>query len=338
LLRATVPATDKARADSVASGRISGRRQPEVARAKTLSPPSIDTAHSVRPESSLLLPGRFECDHGQCAWEAALALFRRPARVKAPMKMVRSKVAGVSFANDDGSSRQTIIRKYCRAGKSLDVRLEPDDRYSEDAMGLWVRGRWLLIFPRRYQVGHIKNEIAIQIREDVIRGCPISVRILDVTGGGWRRKQFYGVNIEIRVGLADEIDSEQRPDRFSAGTSTPNLISTESPSRHPTPRWSALILATSRFLSSTARILVRVARDLATRFSVLSRSQKIIATGFATCCVGLALRVFAYFAERTLGLFSALRPTGVVAIIVGLGIFCLGTVFHFTETTPNRSD
>jgi hypothetical protein len=99
------------------------------------------------------------------------------------MRMVRSKVAGVSHANLDGSSRQRIIRKYCRAGRSLDVRLEPDNRYSEDAMGLWVRGRCLLIIPAWYQVGYIKNELASQIREDVVRGCPISVRILEVTGG-----------------------------------------------------------------------------------------------------------------------------------------------------------
>ena len=132
------------------------------------------------------------------------------------MKMVRSKVAGVSFPNDDGSSRQRIIRKYCRAGKSLEVRLEPDDRYSEDAMGLWVRGRRLFIFPARYQIGHIKNEIATQIREDVVRGCPISVQILEVTGGGWFRKQYYGVNIEIRVGRDIDVNSARPPNRRSA--------------------------------------------------------------------------------------------------------------------------
>ena len=34
---------------------------------------------------------------------------------------------------------------------------------------------------------------------------------------------------------------------------------------------------------------------------------------------------------QTLALFSILRPTGVVIVIVGLGIACLGAVFYFTE-------
>jgi hypothetical protein len=254
------------------------------------------------------------------------------------MKMVRSKVAGVSFPNDDGSSRQRIIRKYCRAGKSLDVRLEPDNRYSDDAMGLWVRGRWLFIFPARYQIGHIKNEIATQIREDVVRGCPISVRILDVIGGGWFRKQYYGVNIEIRVGADNDIDSERRPDRRSARKRTPNPGSVDSPSPPGPPLWSSLKFIGAKFLSSSARILGSIASDLAARFSALSRSQKIIAAGFSACCVGCALWAVGYSADKTLGRFSVLRPAGVVTIIVGLGIFCLGTVFHFTKSTRRPSD
>jgi len=254
------------------------------------------------------------------------------------MKMVRSKVAGVSFPNDDGSSRQRIIRKYCRAGKSLEVRLEPDNRYSDDAMGLWVRGRWLLIFPARYQIGHIKNEIATQIREDVIRGCPISVRILNVTGGGWFRKQYYGVNIEIRVGAGDEFDSEPRPDRRSARKRTPKSGSIASPSRPRRHLWSSLKFMTAKFLSSSARIVLRIANNLAARFSALSRAQKVIASGLSACCLGLALSALGYSADNALGLFSVLRTAGVVSIIVGSGVICLGTVFYLTEPTRKPSD
>jgi len=253
------------------------------------------------------------------------------------MKMVRSKVAGVSFPNDDGSSRQRIIRKYCRAGKLLDVRLEPDNRYSDDAMGLWVRGRWLFIFPASYQVGHIRNEIASQIREDVVRGCPISVRILDVTGGGWFRKRYYGVNIEIRVGRDTDLETERPPERPSAGVSTQKPASIVAPARPSTSRWPALKLRSLELLSSCVRFAVRVARDLASRFSALSRSQKMIASGFATCCVGLTLRILAYLVERTLGSASALRHFGVVTVIVGVGIFCLGVVFYLTEAREEPS-
>ncbi len=254
------------------------------------------------------------------------------------MKMVRSKVAGVSFPNDDGTSRQRIIRKYCRAGKSLEVRLEPDNRYSDDAMGLWVRGRRLFIFPARYQVGYIRNEIATQIREDVVRGCPISVRILDVTGGGWFRKQYYGLNIEIRVGRDIDVNSARPPDRRSARMPPPESGAIPSPTPSKPPLGSSLKSITAEFLSSSARIVLRTARDLAARFSALSRSQKIIASGFSACCVGLALWAVGYSADQTLGLFSVLRPTGVVTIIVGLGIASLGAIFYFTEPSRNRSD
>jgi hypothetical protein len=247
-------------------------------------------------------------------------------------KMVRSKVAGVSFPNDDGSSRQRIIRNYCRAGKLLEVRLEPDNRYSDDALGLWVRGRWLFVFPASYQVGHIKNEIASQIREDVVRGCPISVRILDVTGGGWLRKRYYGVNIEIRVGRDIDLSSEQRPAALSAAASTPSPALIGAPTRPPAFRWSALKPALAQLVSFLAGFVVRVASDLASRFRALPQSQRIIVSGFLTCCVGLAFRVLVYLAERALGLFSALRPIGVVTIIVGVGVFCLGMVFYLTES------
>jgi hypothetical protein len=254
------------------------------------------------------------------------------------MKMVRSKVAGVSYANDDGSSRQRIIHKYCRAGKSLDVRLEPDNRYSDDAMGLWVRGRWLLIFPARYQVGYIKNEIATQIREDVVRGCPISVRITEVTGGGWFRKPYYGVNIQIVVGAESSTYSERRADRRSAPKRTRTSSTVEPPSSPRRSAWSSLKSGAAKFLSSFARRVSCIASDLAAQFRALPFSQKFITSGFSACCIGVAIWSFGYFVDKPVGLFSALRPIGVVTIIVGLGVFCLGTVFHFTESTSKPTE
>ncbi len=257
------------------------------------------------------------------------------------MRMVRSKVAGVSFANDDGSSRQSIIRKYCRPGKMLEVRLEPDNRYSDDAMGLWVRGRWLFIFPAGYQVGFIKNEIASQIREDVARGSPISVRILEVTGGGWFQRQYYGVNIEIRVGVGDEFDSQRpRPQarRQPVKAIAAKRESTDSSAREWIRRWSSLRAVAGKLLLAVARGLVCAAHSLKVRFTRLSRSQKTIALGFAACAVGAVVWAVGYSASETVGLFFVLRPTGIVTIIVGLGVACLGTVFHVTESARDPLD
>ena len=68
------------------------------------------------------------------------------------VRTIRSKVVGVTFPNPDGSDRQRIIRKFCRAGKSLDVRLEPQNPHSKNAIGLWVEGRRFVVFPARYQI------------------------------------------------------------------------------------------------------------------------------------------------------------------------------------------
>jgi hypothetical protein len=115
------------------------------------------------------------------------------------VRTIRSKVVGVTFANDDGSDRQRIIRKFCRDGKALDLRPEPKNPHSKNATSLWVRGSWLLIFATRYQIGYTNDDLAKGLREDIDEGCEIAVHILDVTGVDWFRKPTYGVNIEIRL-------------------------------------------------------------------------------------------------------------------------------------------
>jgi hypothetical protein len=224
------------------------------------------------------------------------------------MRMVRSKVAGVSFRNPNGSDRQRIIRKFCRAGGSLDVRLEPDNRYSEDAIGLWVRGRWLFIFPARYQIGYVKEAIASEIREDVVRGCRISVRILEVTGGGWFRRRYYGVNIEIRLGSENDVASEQRTTRPSAQQPARESGSIElaAPSR---PRlWPTLKDTSTGFLSSAASTLWRGVTNLLAWIAGLPGSQRIIAVGLAVCAAGAANLVLGIFLAPDAEFFRHLAP------------------------------
>ncbi len=253
------------------------------------------------------------------------------------MRMVRSKVAGVSFRNRDGSDRQRIIRKFCRAGKSLEVRLEPDNRYSEDAIGLWVRGRWLFILPARYQVGYVKEAVASQIREDVIRGSRISVRILEVTGGGgWFRTHYHGVNIEIRLGSDNDVVSERRPAQAEVRGAELKLGAIESPSPSRAPVRSVLSDISTRFLRSSAgilRILFRGVIELVARLSALPSSHRIAAVGLVVCVVGAATWTLGFSLDETVGVFAVLRAIGVVTIIVGLGISSLGIVYSVSESS-----
>ena len=110
---------------------------------------------------------------------------------------IRTKIHGVTFPNPDGSSRQRIIRRYCRKGKPLEVRPEPKNRHHRNALGLWVMSRRLFIFPVWHQVGYVSEDLADELKPELRAGATISATILDVTGGGWFKN--YGVNIELDI-------------------------------------------------------------------------------------------------------------------------------------------
>jgi HIRAN domain len=110
---------------------------------------------------------------------------------------IRTKISGVTFPNPDGTSRQRIIRRHCRAGKVLEVRPEPKNRHDRNALGLWVMSRAFFIFPVWQQVGYVSKELAEDLKPYRRAGATITARILQVTGGGWFKE--YGVNIELTV-------------------------------------------------------------------------------------------------------------------------------------------
>ena len=122
----------------------------------------------------------------------------KPTKTKAPKaRSFYSKVVGVTYRNFNGTSRQKIIRKYCRAGTPLELIPEPENPHSENgtAIGIWVRTGW--IFKRLRQVGYIRDGLSESLTEDLQNGKRLSARITEVTGGGWFKSR--GVNIEIRL-------------------------------------------------------------------------------------------------------------------------------------------
>jgi hypothetical protein len=125
-------------------------------------------------------------------------------RAKTPMgrtTRIRSKVAGVSHRNDDGSDRQKLIRKYCQGGGEL-LAIPERSRYaaSGTAIGLWVpSGR------RPSKIGYIQDELVGDLLDHFKNGGGSAVRILDVTGGT-RDKPSRGVNFEIEL-----IPAEAKP-------------------------------------------------------------------------------------------------------------------------------
>lgn len=96
-----------------------------------------------------------------------------------------TKVVGVTFGNDDGSSRQAII-KNCKAGEDIIFKPVPTAEYP-DAIGVFNK--------RGQQLGHLNAELAAEIKRKYPNN-PMSVTINNITGGG---DKSYGCNLHIII-------------------------------------------------------------------------------------------------------------------------------------------
>ena len=238
------------------------------------------------------------------------------------VRTIRSKVAGVSFPNRDGSDRQTIIRRFCQAGMPIEVRLEPDNPVHENALALWVRKNGLF-GSKSFQIGYVRSELADELRELLVEGCEISAHILEVTGGGGGK--YFGLNIELRLENAHAIV----PDSSLVMN---GLVSIVSGLRSIIVGIIGLALVIGRLILALSRVILGDDQDLLAKFSGLSPSRKIALAGSYVAIVGIGLWTLGYAIGRPSGAFSLLRPSGVVILIVGLGIISLGMVFSFSES------
>lgn len=96
-----------------------------------------------------------------------------------------TKVVGVTFGNDNGSSRQAII-KTLKSGDVLVAKPVPTPEYP-DAIGVFTK--------RGKQLGHLSASVAAEISRDYPNN-PIKVTVNNITGGG---NYNYGCNINIII-------------------------------------------------------------------------------------------------------------------------------------------
>jgi hypothetical protein len=102
---------------------------------------------------------------------------------------IHSKIAGVSFNNDDGSSRQEIIRQFCHAGDPLTLKREPNNPYG--------RGNAIAVhLASGQQVGYIEHGLSRDLAPKIDAGTRLSVTVAEVTGTD---QSTLGVNIAIEV-------------------------------------------------------------------------------------------------------------------------------------------
>lgn len=109
-------------------------------------------------------------------------------RRKQRTKTWHSKVVGVTHPNDDGTSRQAILKK-CRVGEALTLSHEP---MPESPYAVAVRRA-----STGEQLGWLPTNTAVQISQKLKAGRRIDARIEDLTGGGMLFKRTRGCNIEL---------------------------------------------------------------------------------------------------------------------------------------------
>ncbi len=101
------------------------------------------------------------------------------------LREFHSKVVGVTFANDNGTSRQDIIRR-CKTGDDLVFKPTPTDKHPESIGVFNNRGE---------QLGNVSADTAHELITKYPTN-PMKVIITDITGGGDKN---YGCNFLITI-------------------------------------------------------------------------------------------------------------------------------------------
>ena len=101
-----------------------------------------------------------------------------------------SKIAGVSYKNDNGTERQKILRKMknegCK-GEKLYLQLDPNNQYDKNAVKVLNQDN--------EQLGYLKHDVAMEISERLKRGEKVTVVVSEITGGD--NGTSLGCNIKI---------------------------------------------------------------------------------------------------------------------------------------------
>lgn len=105
-----------------------------------------------------------------------------------PLEIIETRVAGVSFNNDDGTSRQEILKR-CTTGESIRLIHAPMPGHEFAVKVLRENGE---------QLGYIPSEDAEDVESWVNSANKVTAKIKKITGGT-QDKPTVGCVIEIRI-------------------------------------------------------------------------------------------------------------------------------------------
>ena len=100
--------------------------------------------------------------------------------------VIDTKVVGVSKINDDGSSRQELIRKLIREDDPIRLEPEPDNAYDPHAVRV--------LSNHGHQIGYLPRETAERVASAIENEATIHCRVA-WTGG----EKFAGVGLRIEL-------------------------------------------------------------------------------------------------------------------------------------------
>ena len=101
-------------------------------------------------------------------------------------------VVGESFDNDDGQSRQRIIKRSARPGIQVHLEREPDNPYDSNAIGAYIDDQ---------QIGYLKTDVAERLADKIDSGNYAAGASVYRVTGGTKGKPHFGVTLEVTVYL-----------------------------------------------------------------------------------------------------------------------------------------
>jgi len=103
--------------------------------------------------------------------------------------IIHTKIVGVERKNDDGSDRQTLIKRNAKLGQYLKLKPEPLNKFDPNAIGIW----W-----NDVQYGYISSDLAKDVKRLLDEHEYVHAVLMNITGGT-SDKPSHGVNIDLFV-------------------------------------------------------------------------------------------------------------------------------------------